>query len=195
MAQPNITHTVQVPVLNRARGSEWSLPRTVTPAGPVTALRETQTQRKTLPGGRPLFTVEVTRQKTASHGGRCEAYPTPELQWLEVGDRGAPRPRTPLEPAGTHACRLAPWGGAGRAAAPGPRTAPQPALRPVTSARPRAEPLPQPWAPLWPGWRESSRAVRPPARPRLSLAQTGYLLCRMQPKLLFTICDALPIGS
>lgn len=30
---------------------------------------------------------------------------------------------------------------------------------------------------------------------RLLLAQSVCLLCRMQPKFLFTICDALPIGS
>jgi len=48
MAQPNIKHTVQVLVLNHPHGSELALPRTVILAGPVTAFRETQTQRMTL---------------------------------------------------------------------------------------------------------------------------------------------------
>lgn len=113
------------------------------------------------------------------------------------GDRGAPRPRTPLEPAGTHAptlarphtCRLAPGRGVGPVAAVGAGRQhsglsdqlPHPNLCTEPPLRPRAQ-LQHGWAParFSPGW---GGGVFPGCAPR----PTPSLGCRL---LRSSICYA-----
>lgn len=174
------------------------------------------------PGGAawPLFTVEVTRQKTASDWGWClkgQPAPTPPRE-LFSGSRWGQRRSKSSDAPGAHRDPCSDPGlathlqvgsrvrGVGPVAAPGAGRRHSGLSDQLPHPDLRTEPLPKPWAQLHRGWaparfssgrRESSPAVQPwPATlPRLSLTQIVYLLCRMQPKLLLKICDALPIGS